>query len=178
MHGGVKESQSEMTTLTTVSFDPAIDAMGFRRALGSFATGVTVVTTVTDDGPMAIVANSFASVSLDPPLVLWSPAKNTARFHLFADARRYAINVLSASQRDVCSAVLGARTALSEIPHRLGENGCPIIADALASFECHRVTAHDAGDHIIVVGEVSKAQHRPGDPLVFHGGSYGAFHSD
>lgn len=163
---------------TLASFDPSADAHSFRGALGSFVTGVTVVTTDSPEGPVAIVANSFASVSLDPPLVLWSPAKHTMRFEHFAGSRRYAINVLSAQQRDVCAAVLKSKMAVKDIPHHLSHCGIPIIDNALACFECSLETTHDAGDHVIVVGRVTKAHHRSGDPLVFHGGTYGAFKAE
>jgi flavin reductase (DIM6/NTAB) family NADH-FMN oxidoreductase RutF len=159
-------------------FDPSTDAHGFRGALGSFVTGVTVVTTQGDEGPVAIVANSFASVSLDPPLVLWSPAKASRRFRHFADAPRFAIHVLAADQRDVCTAIVKSKTAISEVAMQLSACGMPIIDGALATFECTLQASHDAGDHIIVVGRVMKAHHRNGEPLVFHGGVYGKFRQD
>ena len=157
---------------TLATFDPSTDADSFRGALGSFVTGVTVVTTDGRDGPVAIVANSFASVSLDPPLVLWSPAKSSRRFEHFAGARRFAINVLAASQRDICAAVIRSKTAIGQIPHHLSHCGMPLIDDALAVFECTLSASHDAGDHVIVVGEVTKCHHRTGTPLVFHNGLY------
>ena len=165
------------TPLSTVqSVDPSIDADGFRGALGAFVTGVTVVTTNSEEGPVAIVANSFASVSLDPPLVLWSPAKASQRFNHFAGAPQFAIHVLSAQQRDICSAILGSKSAISECATHQSQSGVPIIGDALATFECDLEITHDAGDHVIVVGRVTHAMHRPGDPLVFHKGQYGGFH--
>lgn len=156
-------------------FDPAQNANGFRGALGSFVTGITVVTTQSEQGPVAIVANSFASVSLDPPLVLWSPAKSSRRFPYFAGAPRFAIHVLAADQRDVCTAIVGSMTAISDIPMQRSPCGMPIIDGALATFECDLEATHDAGDHVIVLGRVTKANHRAGDPLVFHGGRYGQF---
>lgn len=162
---------------TLATFDPASDPDSFRGALGQFVTGVTVVTTDSADGPVAIVANSFASVSLDPPLVLWSPAKSSRRFEHFAGSRRFAINVLAASQRDVCAAVVQSKTAIAQIEHELSHCGMPLITGALATFECTLHATHDAGDHVIIVGEVTKAHHRTGDPLVFHAGIYGEFHT-
>ena len=91
-----------MDASTLQTFDPATDADSFRGALGTFVTGVTVVTTDSPDGPVAIVANSFASVSLDPPLVLWSPAKSSKRFAYFHGSRRFAVHVLAADQHDIC----------------------------------------------------------------------------
>ena len=160
---------------TISPFDPASDADSFRGALGTFVTGVTVITTDSPDGPVAIVANSFASVSLDPPMVLWSPAKSSKRFEHFAGARRFAVHVLSADQRDICTAIIGSKTAISKVPMHLSHCGMPIIEGALATFECNLEATHDAGDHVIVVGRVTKAHHGGGDPLVFHAGKYGAF---
>ena len=157
------------------TFDPSTDSDSFRGALGTFVTGVTVVTTDSQEGPMAIVANSFASVSLDPPLVLWSPAKSSRRFEHFAGSRRFAINVLSADQRDICNAIAKSKTAINDVPTHLSHCGMPLIDGALATFECNLEATHDAGDHVIIVGLVTKAHHRAGDPLVFHGGKYGGF---
>ncbi len=159
--------------LTT--FDPGTDSDSFRRALGSFVTGVTVITTDSPEGPVAIVANSFASVSLDPPLVLWSPAKSSRRFEHFAGSRRFAIHVLGAEQRDICAAISKSKTAIKDVPTHLSHCGMPIIEGALATFECNLAATHDAGDHVIIVGEVTKAHHRGGEPLVFQGGNYGEF---
>lgn len=160
---------------TIATFDPGTDADSFRGALGSFVTGVTVVTTDSAEGPVAIVANSFASVSLDPPLVLWSPAKASHRFAHFACARRFAIHVLAADQRDICAAIIKSKTAIREIATHQSHCGMPIIAGALASFACNLEATHDGGDHVIVIGRVTKAHHQPGEPLVFHAGKYGAF---
>ncbi len=161
---------------TIATFDPSTDSDSFRGALGTFVTGVTIVTTDSPEGPMAIVANSFASVSLDPPLVLWSPAKSSRRFEHFAGSRRFAINVLGKDQRDICAAVAKSKTAIKDVPTHLSHCGMPLIDRALATFECNLHATHDAGDHVIIVGLVTKAHHRMGDPLVFHGGKYGEFH--
>ena len=161
---------------TIATFDPSTDSDSFRGALGTFVTGVTIVTTDSPEGPMAIVANSFASVSLHPPLVLWSPAKSSRRFEHFAGSRRFAINVLGKDQRDICAAVAKSKTAIKDVPTHLSHCGMPLIDGALATFECNLHSTHDAGDHVIIVGLVTKAHHRMGDPLVFHGGKYGEFH--
>ena len=159
---------------TLATFDPSADSDSFRGALGSFVTGVTVVTTDSPEGPVAIVANSFASVSLDPPLVLWSPAKSSKRFEHFAGSRRFAIHVLGADQRDICAAIINSKTAITEVPTHMSHCGMPIIEGALATFECNLEATHDAGDHVIIVGRVTKAHHQGGEPLVFHGGRYEA----
>lgn len=158
---------------TPATFDPSTDSDSFRGALGSFVTGVTIVTTDSPEGPVAIVANSFSSVSLDPPLVLWSPAKSSKRFALFAGSRRFAIHVLGADQRDICAAIVRSKTAINDVPTHKSHCGMPIIEGALATFECNLEATHDAGDHVIIVGRVTKAHHQGGDPLVFHAGLYG-----
>ena len=164
-----------MTDQTPITFDPGTDAESFRRALGSFVTGVTVITTDGPEGPVAIVANSFASVSLDPPLVLWSPAKASRRFEHFAGARRFAVHILAADQQEVCAAIVKSKTAINHVPMHLSHCGMPIIEGAMASFECNLEATHDAGDHVIIVGRVMKVHHLGGKPLVFHGGVYGGF---
>ncbi|MEL6641328.1 MAG: flavin reductase family protein [Pseudomonadota bacterium] len=161
--------------LDTTPFDPSGDPLRFRAALGSFVTGVTVVTTDTPEGPVAIVANSFASVSLDPPLVLWSPAKDSKRFEHFAGARRYAIHILAADQLDYCAQIIASKTAISQIPTTPSHHGIPLIDGAVATFECTLEATHDAGDHVIAVGLVTKTHHCGGTPLAFHSGSYGSF---
>lgn len=158
--------------------NPMDDAAGFRAALGRFTTGVTIITTTTEDGPVGIVANSFASVSLDPPLVLWSPAKASFRFKDFAQAPHFAIHVLGADQQELSSQVLAAKTAVADAPMTLSAKGVPLLSGALATFECDLEASHDAGDHVILVGRVSAVHHSEGSPLVFHGGKYGSFHAD
>lgn len=162
---------------TLQTFDPSSDSNSFRGALGTFVTGVTVITTDSPEGPVAIVANSFASVSLDPPLVLWSPAKASKRFEHFAGARRFAVHVLAADQRDICAAIIKSKTAIKDVPTHKSHCGMPIIEGALATFECNLHATHDAGDHVIIVGLVTKAHHQTGNPLVFHAGTYGEFNA-
>jgi len=162
-------------TAPTISFSPADDAQAFRAALGAYTTGVTVITAITDEGPMGITANSFASVSLDPPLVLWSPSRHSRRFEHFARAPRFAIHVLAADQRHICDAFTRSKTAFEGLDWTPNNAGVPLLAGALAVFECNFEAAHHAGDHDIVVGRVIRAHRGEGLPLVFHGGGYGHF---
>ncbi|GGL57460.1 flavin reductase family protein [Wenxinia marina] len=155
--------------------DPASDPRGYRRALGAFATGVTVVTTVTDEGPVGITANSFSSVSLDPPLILWAPDKGSRRYDAFARAGRFAINVLAVDQHGVCDAFRKSKDAFDAGEWETGADGIPVLARALAVYECAQEALHDAGDHALVIGRVLSVRLRGGLPLVFHGGAYGAF---
>lgn len=151
-------------------------ARAFRDALGRFATGVTVITTHSDHGPLGITANSFASLSLDPPLVLWSPARASRRFDAFVEADHFAIHVMGDDQYEVCSGFAREGTAFDALVWEEGTGGTPLIANCLARFECDRHAVHEGGDHAIVVGRVRAATYREGAPLLFHGGRYGRFH--
>nr|WP_299045260.1 flavin reductase family protein [uncultured Tateyamaria sp.] len=157
------------------TFSPDADSSRqLRDAFGKFATGITVITAPSVDGPVAIVANSFSSVSLDPALVLWSVDRSARRFPYFEAADHYAIHVLAAEQQDVCT--LAARDAhmLNDHPHLLNADGVPLIDHCLARFECRKVAAHDAGDHVIIVGQVQRTEMRDGQPLTFFAGQYGS----
>ncbi|WP_114285390.1 flavin reductase family protein [Candidatus Halocynthiibacter alkanivorans] len=144
-----------------------------RDAFGRFATGVTVVTAASADGPVGIAANSFSSISLDPALVLWAPAKTSRRFPYFEAAEHYAIHVLSAEQAELCQGFAQNAHAFDSIPHTVNEHGVPLIDDCLARFECTKTASYDGGDHLIVVGEVDRAEMRDGDALTFYSGKYG-----
>jgi flavin reductase (DIM6/NTAB) family NADH-FMN oxidoreductase RutF len=148
----------------------------FRDALGRFATGVTVVTTAGPQGPVGITANSFASVSLDPPIVLWSIARDSSRFPAFAGCERFAVHVLGADQIEL-SRRFASSTArgFEGLDFERGEDGVPLLAGCLSRFECARLAAHDGGDHLIVVARVTAAALREGEPLVFSRGGYGRF---
>lgn len=157
-------------------FTPSPDtARDFRDALGRFATGVTVITTQTADGPLGITANSFASVSLDPALVLWSPAKSSRRFPAFEAAERYAIHVLADDQAHVCNGFVKDGSAFDKLDWHAAEDGTPLIDGCLARFECTRHAIHDGGDHAIIVGHVHRASLGDGAPLLFAKGRYGHF---
>ncbi|WP_269582822.1 flavin reductase family protein [Roseibium sp. Sym1] len=157
-----------------VTFEPDTDNTRLLRdAFGRFATGVTVVTTHSDDGPVGITANSFSSVSLDPPLVLWMPDKGSRRFRYFETAEHYAIHVLSHHQAEVCNGFVRNAHAFDRLPHRIDDNGVPLIENCLARFECKRFAAYEGGDHLIVLGEVMQAEMRQGDALTFFAGKLG-----
>ncbi len=158
------------------AFDPAGDPFGFRHALGQFATGVTVVTTMTPDGPVGFTANSFASVSLDPPLVMWCPSKSSRRLAPFRDAATTAIHVLPARDRDMAAAFTRHAADWGAIDWQAGSNGAPVIAGALATFLCRAEATYEGGDHLILVSRVVEVlAGETLEPLVFHGGRYGGF---
>lgn len=159
-----------MTDRTT---DPG-DQRALRDAFGRFATGVTLVTTIGPAGPAGFVANSFASVSLEPPLVLWSPARASRRFQVFADARHYAIHILAADQAGLLQRFASTGAGFAGLEHGLTDEGLPALP-ALARFDCVAHAAHDGGDHAILVGRVLRLTLGDGAPLVFCNGCYGGF---
>lgn len=161
--------------MTEVQFTPEGNPRAFRDALGRFATGVTLVTCTTSAGPMGFLANSFAAVSLDPALVLWSPAKSSSRFAHFAQAQHYAIHVLDAAHADWLPRFGREGAGFHGLSHEMSSEGVPVIHGALARFDCVQHATHDGGDHLIVVGRVLRAAYREGEPLVFSQGAYGRF---
>jgi flavin reductase (DIM6/NTAB) family NADH-FMN oxidoreductase RutF len=147
----------------------------FRAALGRYATGVTVVTTLGDRGPVGITANSFTSVSIDPPLVLWCPARNSQRFPAFAAASHFSIHVLAADQLSLCQRFSRAGGSFEGLDLGQTPEGLPLLPGCLARFDCAADAMHEGGDHAIIVGRVLRAALREGEPLLFWGGRYGDF---
>ncbi|MEM7295709.1 MAG: flavin reductase family protein [Pseudomonadota bacterium] len=159
--------------------EPAHNTRRFRNALGQFATGVTVITTHDENfGWVGITANSFASVSLEPPLVLWSPARASQRFDVFSEAIRYAIHVLRADQREIADGFVKDWDAFGTAKWAENDHGVPILTDCLARFECKLSASHEGGDHVVVVGEVTQCALGTGAPLIFAAGRYGGFTDD
>jgi flavin reductase (DIM6/NTAB) family NADH-FMN oxidoreductase RutF len=153
----------------------SFDGRELRNALGRFATGVCVISTVTDAGEVVgITANSFSSVSLDPPLVLWNLQNNSDVYDVFSGPRFFVINVLAREQQSHSTQY--ARKGQHELDpahYRLGKHGSPVIHDALVSFECELEATHEGGDHLIIVGRVREMHERPdGEPLLFFSGDY------
>lgn len=146
-----------------------------RDALGRFGTGVTVVTTMTANGPVGVTANSFSSVSLDPPLVLWSIARSSRRYPFFAEAEHMAIHVLADNQMPVCRSFAASPHGFDEVEWREDDTGAPLLEGCLARFQCERYAEYDGGDHAILVARVLKASVRQGLPLLFYGGQFGQF---
>ncbi len=157
--------------------DPRI----LRDALGTFATGVTVVTSLGDNGePVGLTANSFTSVSLDPPLLLVCPARSASTTSALEASDHFAINVLRADQRHISTLFATKGTdRFSEITFDTCEHGVPIIHDALANFECRKHAVHDGGDHLILIGEITRVRFTPEhDPLLYYGGQYRSLLAD
>lgn len=151
----------------------------FRAALGMFATGVTIVTASTAEGKLVgLTANSFNSVSMDPPLVLWSLSRNAGSMAAFSTGSHYAVNILSASQQDLARQFASpVADRFAGVQYTLGATGAPLITGAAATFECFNRSQYEEGDHVIFVGEVERCAREGGaSPLLFHGGKFYAEH--
>ncbi|GAB0113883.1 flavin reductase [Acidisoma sp. C75] len=149
----------------------------FRNALGSFATGVTIVTTRSAEGAdIGMTANSFNSVSLDPPMVLWSLAKTSSCFAAFMEAERFAVHILSVEQEGLSGRFARpGNDRFAGLVLERGEGGVPLLTGCAARFQCRITHRHEGGDHIILVGAVDHFDHDGHPPLAFHGGRYGTF---
>lgn len=151
-----------------------IDPHQFRHALSTFATGVTIVTTQDADGvDVGMTANSFNSVSLDPPLILWSLAKSSLSLPAFAAAEYFAVHIL-ASDQEMLSSRFAKRgeDKFADLPLGRGLGNVPLLADCAARFECHTTFRYEGGDHVIFVGEVQQFEQSQRAPLLYHGGRY------
>lgn len=150
----------------------------YRDALGRFVTGVTVVTAreAGDGGPVGITVNSFASVSLDPPLVLWSAARSSLRHAHFSEAPAFSIHVLAAGQADLAARFTRRGEGFDGLDFSVNELGVPLLPGVLARFDCLAEARHQGGDHTIIIGRVMRfAALMGGEPLVFAQGRYGRF---
>ncbi len=169
--------------LSRTSSDTArrtFDVKDFRKALGGFPTGVTVVSTVDgDDAPRGFTANSFTSVSLDPPLILVCIAKTASSCPIFSEAAYFAVNVLAGDQTDVSSLFASKRPdRFSTAAWHRGQSGVPLLDGTAAWFECRRERLVEAGDHVILVGEVLRFGHTPSTPLAYCRGAHVALSLD
>jgi flavin reductase len=158
---------------------PAVDVSAFRKAMGSFPTGVTVVTAACGDGNIhGVTVNSFSSVSLDPMLVMVCLSETSRAVSLIAQAGAFGVSVLSAGQRDIARWFAhrhrpAGAMMFDGVSLEPGVTGCPVLAGAAASFDCRLRASYRAGDHLIVLGEVVALVHRPHlEPLIFHAGTY------
>lgn len=154
-----------------------IDPAAFRKVLASYPTGVCIITALVDDRPAGMVVGTFTSVSLDPPLVGFFPAKTSSSWPLMEQAGHFAVNILGADQQDVCRAASarGADKFLG-VDFVMSEHNLPIIANAIACIECRLYSVTEAGDHLFVLGEVMRMETvREDDPMLFHQGRFGGF---
>ena len=154
-----------------------IDARDFRNALGSFATGVTIITAMAEDGrPIGLTCNSFASVSLNPPLVLWSLLIYSPNMTVFQNASHFAVNVLDEAQSGLATQFANsADDKFAGVSWRRGLGDAPVLADTVACFECRSVDRYYGGDHVIFLGSVEAYAYNSGQPLLFAKGAFGGF---
>jgi flavin reductase (DIM6/NTAB) family NADH-FMN oxidoreductase RutF len=150
------------------------DARDYRNALGQYTTGITVITARGPDGrKIGITANSFTSVSLDPPLISWCPSKNASNLPELENATHFAVNVLAADQHPLARQfAMTSQDKFEGVAVTEGIGGLPLIEGAVARFQCRTVERFNAGDHLIFLGEVERYDADGGEPLVFHSGHY------
>lgn len=149
------------------------DSKDLRQAFGAFATGVTVVTTAFEGKRFGVTANSFSSVSLDPPMVLWSLARTSASFAAFENASAFAVHILAADQQPVSDRFASKGIdKFAGVDALEGLDRVPLLTGCAARFECRTAFRYEGGDHLIFVGEVVALEHTSGEPLLFHGGRY------
>lgn len=155
----------------TIEEDP-LDPRALRAALGCFPTGVAIATTCGENGaPVGLTINSFNSVSMDPPLVLWSLARNAASFEAFCRHGAFAVNILGTSQEAVCNQFARpSEDKFAGINWRPGHRGVPVLNDVLVTLECDTYSTVKGGDHEIFIGRVQRIRHTEREPLVFHRG--------
>lgn len=161
-------------TLTHLFLDGEHDTRQLRNALGRFPTGVTVITTRTPDGKLeGLTANSFAALSLDPPLVVWSIRRSSLSLPGFLASGYFAINVLGVEQSDLSQRfATPTEHKYDALDFEEGLGGSPLFGGTLACFQCNTESTIDGGDHILFIGRVHKVSYRDGDPLIFNAGRY------
>jgi 3-hydroxy-9,10-secoandrosta-1,3,5(10)-triene-9,17-dione monooxygenase reductase component len=161
-----------------MSSTPAFDSTTFRRVLGHYPTGVCIITSMAEgETPAGMAVGTFTSVSLDPPLVAFFPDKKSSSWPRIERAGKFCVNVLASDQTEVCRRFsMSGADKFAGITHRLSSNGSPILDGVVAWIDCDLHATHDAGDHLIVLGEVRELEvETPNRPLLFFQGTYGEF---
>ncbi|MGF6873542.1 flavin reductase [Paraburkholderia sp. MM5477-R1] len=179
--GATPNAKSAMETIkmdaqitTPESGLPADDLRAYRRCLGQFATGITVVTAETSTGRVGNTANSFSSISLDPPLISWALAKSSRSFSAFKMAEHFAVNVLGGHQIPISQRFSSTEDdKFKSVSWSAGRNGAPVIDTAIAVLECRTENVYECGDHILIVGQVTRFTRGDGKPLLYVQGYYG-----
>ncbi|RKG34601.1 p-hydroxyphenylacetate 3-hydroxylase reductase component [Acinetobacter tianfuensis] len=162
--------------MNSLNIQPEVgfDSKAFRRALGNFATGVTIMTAQNAQGEkVGVTANSFNSVSLDPALILWSIGKRSSSYAVFAEATHFAVNILSADQIDLSNKFARSKDdKYANVEFDLGAGNAPVLKECSAVFECERYDILEGGDHWIILGRVVNFQDNGRSPLLYHQGAY------
>jgi flavin reductase (DIM6/NTAB) family NADH-FMN oxidoreductase RutF len=157
-----------------------IDPRDFRNALGTYGTGVTIITATAADGkPYGITCNSFASVSLNPPLVLWSLGIYSSSLAVFQNASHFTVHVLGNSQQALANKFAkSTEDKFAGVDWTPGLGNAPVLAESVANFQCRSVNRYYGGDHVIFLGAVEAYAYNSGEPLLFARGTYGRFLAD
>lgn len=157
-----------------------IDPRDFRNALGTYGTGVTIITATAADGkPYGITCNSFASVSLNPPLVLWSLGVYSSSLTVFQNASHFAVHVLGTSQQALANKFAkSSEDKFAGLDWTPGLGNAPVLAESVANFQCRSVNRYYGGDHVIFLGAVEAYAYNASEPLLFARGTYGRFLAD
>lgn len=171
-HPAVSDPANELA-----SDSSPIDPRDFRNALGTYGTGVTIITATAADGkPFGITCNSFASVSLNPPLVLWSLGIYSSSLTVFQNASHFAVHILGASQQALANKFAkSSDDKFAGVDWTPGLGDAPVLADSVANFQCRSVNRYYGGDHVIFLGAVEAYAYNTGEPLLFARGTYGRF---
>lgn len=171
-----------MTVAWDIPDAACCDKQTLRRAFGIYGTGVAVIATTTPSGaPAGMTVNSFASLSLSPPLVMFCPSRGLAAFQVYRDAAYFSINILRQDQRSISERFARAGSdKWRGVDYCLTQNSTPVLTQALASFECRRFARHDAGDHLIIVGEVLRCRmaDEQAAPLLFYSSCYASLRTN
>ncbi|MCP3445798.1 MULTISPECIES: flavin reductase family protein [unclassified Bradyrhizobium] len=157
-----------------------IDPRDFRNALGTYGTGVTIITATAADGkPYGITCNSFASVSLNPPLVLWSLGVYSSSLSVFQNASHFTVHVLGTAQQALANKFAkSSEDKFAGVDWAPGLGNAPVLAESVANFQCRSVNRYYGGDHVIFLGAVEAYAYNAKEPLLFARGGYGRFLSD
>lgn len=157
-----------------------IDPRDFRNALGAYGTGVTIITATAADGkPYGITCNSFASVSLNPPLVLWSLGVYSSSLTVFQNASHFTVHVLGTSQQALANRFAkSSEDKFTGVDWTPGLGNAPVLAESVANFQCRSVNRYYGGDHVIFLGAVEAYAYNANEPLLFARGAYGRFLAD
>lgn len=143
----------------------------YKEIMGSYPTGVTIITTTdADNNPVGLTVNSFASVSLEPLMVLWCLDKRSGSLNAFKNAEKFAVNILAGNQKEACWTFASSKEQdrFGKVPWEMSENNLPIIKDVFGVFECKKVSEIDAGDHIIFLGEVINIKKNDVAPMLYY----------
>jgi 3-hydroxy-9,10-secoandrosta-1,3,5(10)-triene-9,17-dione monooxygenase reductase component len=162
----------------TIQVDPSIDSVTFRRVLGHYPTGVSVITSLDPTGaPVGLVVGSFTSVSLKPPLVAFFPDKSSTSWPRIERAGRFCVNILAREQQDLCKRFAAkGNDKFAGLSYELSTAGSPVLKDIVAWIDCAVHAVYEAGDHFIVLGRVLELDIAKADePLLFFRGGYGSF---